>query len=166
MRGSMLYARASLLLVLAGASVASAQDPAAPAAPDAAATAAPSAEAAPQPAEPGGLLEYQRGSYRDPFRSLEEPKPDAMRPRPPGPAGMLIEEVDVIGILSGPKGAMILIIGTDGLGYSLTEGTELYDGKVLTIDEGDGKVVFRQNVNDPNLIKPYRDIERRLETAS
>lgn len=157
----MLYARAWILLLLAGASVASAQNPAVPAAPSALAV-----EAAPQAAEPGGLLEYQRGSYRDPFRSLEEPKPDAMRPRPPGPAGMLIEEVDVIGILSGPKGAMILIIGTDGLGYSLTEGTELYDGKVLTIDEGDGKVVFRQNVNDPNLIKPYRDIERRLETAS
>ena len=164
MRGSVLCAHASLLLLLAGATVASAQDPAPAAAPPA--PAAPAAEAAPPPAEAGGLLEYQRGTYRDPFRSLDDPKPDAMRPRPPGPAGMLIEEVDVIGILSGPKGSMILIIGTDGLGYSLTEGTELYDGKVLTIDEGDGKVVFRQNVNDPNLIKPYRDIERRLETAS
>jgi len=161
MRGSVLCAHASLVLLLAGATAARAQDAAPPATPG-----APAAEAAPPPAESGGLLEYQRGTYRDPFRSLEEPKPDAMRPRPPGPAGMLIEEVDVIGILSGPKGAMILIIGTDGLGYSLTEGTELYDGKVLTIDEGDGKVVFRQNVNDPNLIKPYRDIERRLETAS
>jgi hypothetical protein len=134
MRGSVLCAHASLVLLLTGASAARAQDAAAPAAP-----AAPAAEAAPPPAEAGGLLEYQRGTYRDPFRSLEDPKPDAMRPRPPG---------------------------TDGLGYSLTEGTELYDGKVLTIDEGDGKVVFRQNVNDPNLIKPYRDIERRLETAS
>lgn len=159
MRGSMLGASASILLLLAGVSIASAQDPAAP-------PPLPAAEVVPQAAESGGLLDYQRGTFRDPFRSLEDPKPDATRPRPPGPAGMLIEEVDVIGILSGPKGAMILIIGTDGLGYSLTEGTELYDGKVLTIDEGDGKVVFRQNVNDPNLIKPYRDIERRLETAS
>jgi hypothetical protein len=163
MRRSVLCAGVSLALLLAGAAAANAQDAAAPAP---ATPAAPAAEAAPPPAESGGLLEYQRGTFRDPFRSLEEPKPDAMRPRPPGPAGMLIEEVDVIGILSGPKGSMILIIGTDGLGYSLTEGTELYDGKVLTIDERDGRVVFRQNVNDPNLIKPYRDIERRLETAS
>jgi hypothetical protein len=129
------------------------------------AAAAPAAAPAP-PSDTGGVIPYQRGTYRDPFRSLDEPKPEANRPRPAGPPGMLIEEIDVVGILSGPKGAMVLIMGTDGLGYSLTEGSELYDGKVLHIDPKGGIVVFRQNVNDPNLIKPYRDIERRLDTAS
>lgn len=146
---------AALLLIPAGA-LAQDAPPAAPAA----------AEAPPPPADQGGTIEYQRGTFRDPFRSLDEPKPEEQRPRPPGPGGMLIEEIDLVGILSGPKGAMILIIGTDGLGYSLSEGTELYDGKVLRIDHEAGTVVFRQNVNDPNLIKPYRDIERRLDTAS
>ena len=59
-----------------------------------------------------------------------------------------------------------IFVGSDGLGYSLTEGAELYDGWVLRIDRRSNAVVFRQNVNDPTRIKPYRDIERRIDTAS
>lgn len=114
----------------------------------------------------GSAVVYQRGDYRDPFRSLLEQRRKEEGPRPPGPAGMLIEEIDLVGILSGPKGAMILIVGSDGLGYSLTEGAELYDGWVLRIDRESNAVVFRQNVSDPTRIKPYRDIERRIDTAS
>jgi len=131
-------------------------------------------EPAEVPAEPAvapqssevGVLEYRRGSFRDPFRSLAKKGDPDRGPRPPGPAGMLIEEIDLVGVLSGPKGSMILIIGSDGLGYSLTEGAPLYDGRVLRIQESEGAVVFRQDVNDPNRIKPYRDIERKIETAS
>ncbi len=112
------------------------------------------------------VLEYIRGVYRDPFRSLREPKLLDEGPRPEGPPGMLIEEIDVVGVLSGPRGAMVLILGSDGLGYSLTEGSPLYDGVTLRINPDEGLVVFRQNVNDPNRIKPYRDIERRLDSGS
>ena len=112
------------------------------------------------------VIEYMRDSYRDPFRSLREPKVEDEGPRPEGPPGMLIEEIDLVGVLSGPRGAMALIIGSDGLGYSLTEGSPLYDGVVLRINPDEGLVVFRQNVNDPNRIKPYRDIERRLDSGS
>jgi hypothetical protein len=134
------------------------------------------AEEAPPPPAPSGegaqevaassVVEYFRGAFRDPFRSLKEPKIEDERPRPPGPPGMLIEEIDVVGVLSGPKGAMVLILGSDGLGYSLTEGSKLYDGVTLRIRPDEGLVVFRQNVNDPNRIKPYRDIERRLDSGS
>lgn len=112
------------------------------------------------------VVEYLRGSYRDPFRSLREPKLVDDQPRPAGPPGMLIEEIDVVGVLSGPRGAMVLILGSDGLGYSLTEGSQLYDGVTLRINPDEGLVIFRQDVNDPNRIKPYRDIERRLDSGS
>ncbi len=111
-------------------------------------------------------LKYRRGKFRDPFRSLEDQGLGERGPRPPGPAGMLIEEIDLVGVLTGPKGSMVLIIGSDGLGYSLQEGSPLYDGKVLRINDDVGLVIFRQDVNDPNRIKPYRDIERRIESAS
>jgi hypothetical protein len=126
---------------------------------------APSGEGA-QEVAASSVVEYKRGVFRDPFRSLKEPKIEDERPRPPGPPGMLIEEIDVVGVLSGPKGAMVLILGSDGLGYSLTEGSKLYDGVTLRIRPDEGLVVFRQNVNDPNRIKPYRDIERRLDSGS
>ena len=119
-----------------------------------------------QPQGESSVLEYIRGTYRDPFRSLREPKLVDAGPRPDGPPGMLIEEIDVVGVLSGPRGAMVLILGSDGLGYSLTEGSPLYDGVTLRINPDEGLVVFRQNVNDPNRIKPYRDIERRLDSGS
>ena len=111
-------------------------------------------------------LRYDRENYRDPFRSLFEQQPQEQGPRPPGTPGMLIEEIDLVGILSGPRGTMILIIGPDGMGYSLTEGAPLYDGRVLRINQSQQLVVFRQDVNDPTRIKPYRDIERRLDSAS
>ena len=117
-----------------------------------------------EPTQPS-VLRYERGNFRDPFRSLEGGMANR-GPRPPGPAGMLIEEIDLVGVLTGPKGRMILIIGSDGLGYSLQEGSDLYDGRVLRIQEEEGLVIFRQDVNDPNRIKPYRDIERRIESAS
>ena len=123
------------------------------------------AEKVQEPIDPS-ILRYERRNFRDPFRSLEKMGMADRGPRPPGPAGMLIEEVDLVGVLAGPKGAMILIIGSDGLGYSLQEGSDLYDGKVLRIQEEEGLVIFRQEVNDPNRIKPYRDIERRIESAS
>ena len=112
------------------------------------------------------VIEYHRASFRDPFRSLREPKLADDKPRPEGPPGMLIQEIDVVGVLSGPRGNMVLILGSDGLGYSLTAGSPLYDGVILRIDPSESLVVFRQDVNDPNRIKPYRDIERRLDSGS
>lgn len=126
----------------------------------------PSTPAPPPEQVESSVLEYVRGVYRDPFRSLREPKMKEDEPRPEGPPGMLIEEIDVVGVLSGPRGAMVLILGSDGLGYSLTEGAPLYDGVTLRINPDEGLVVFRQDVNDPNRIKPYRDIERRLDSGS
>lgn len=128
--------------------------------------AAPSTDAQNKGRNLSSVVEYKRHPFRDPFRSLKEPRPEEGGPRPPGPPGMLIEEIDVVGMLAGPQGAMVLIVGNDGLGYALSEGSQLYDGKVLRIDEESGTIYFRQKVNDPNRIKPYRDIERQLDAGS
>jgi hypothetical protein len=44
-------------------------------------------------------------------------------------------------------------------------GDQLYDGRIIQINRTTGQVVFRQEINDPRSIKPYRDITKRLYTA-
>ncbi len=115
------------------------------------------------------LLSGQRFSYdpagrRDPFRSLFEEQ--ALRrkgPRPRGVAGMLVTEVQLTGIVRDPrKGDLAVFTGTDNRGYFLRVGDEVYDGTLLAIDARSGSVTFRQQVDDPRLIKPYRDVVKRL----
>lgn len=115
------------------------------------------------------LLSGQRFSYdpagrRDPFRSLFEEQ--ALRrkgPRPRGVSGMLVTEIELTGIVRNPaKGDIAVFMGTDNKGYFLRVGDEVYDGTLLAIDAGSGAVTFRQQVDDPRLIKPYRDVVKRL----
>ena len=55
--------------------------------------------------------------------------------------------------------------GSDNKGYFLKVGDTLYDGKITRISRNPGVVMFRQEVNDPRSIKPYRDVTKRLTTA-
>ena len=109
---------------------------------------------------------YDPAGRRDPFRSLV----DAMNsigkgPRPRGIAGMLISEVDLVGIVQKGKSHIAFFNGSDNKGYFLKVGDTLYDGKIIRIDRNTGTVVFRQDINDPRSIKPYRDVSKRLTTA-
>lgn len=115
------------------------------------------------------LLSGQRFSYdpagrRDPFRSLFEEQ--ALRrkgPRPRGVSGMLITEIELTGIVrDSRRGDIAVFMGTDNKGYFLRVGDEVYDGTLMAIDGGTGTVTFRQQVDDPRLIKPYRDVVKRL----
>jgi hypothetical protein len=115
------------------------------------------------------LLTGQRFSYdpagrRDPFRSLyEEIGMKRKGPRPKGVAGMLVTEVDLTGIVHDPAGGdLAVFMGSDNKGYFLRVGDEVYDGTVIAVDPGGGTVTFRQQVDDPRLIKPYRDVVKRL----
>ncbi len=109
---------------------------------------------------------YDPAGRRDPFRSLVDSltvgKPGE---RPRGIQGMLISEVDLVGIVQKGREAMAFFNGSDNKGYFLKVGDTLYDGKITRINRNQGIVVFRQEVNDPRSIKPYRDVTKRLTTA-
>lgn len=109
---------------------------------------------------------YDPAGRRDPFRSLVDPLNAAQRgPRPRGIAGMLISEVDLVGIVQKGKQHFAFFNGSDNKGYFLKVGDSLFDGKIIRIDRNTGTVMFRQDVNDPRSIKPYRDVTKRLASA-
>lgn len=109
---------------------------------------------------------YDPAGRRDPFRSLVDSLiAGRMGKRPRGIRGMLIAEVDLVGIVKQGSGALAFFNGSDNKGYFLRVGDTLYDGKITRINHGKGVVVFRQEVNDPRSIKPYRDVTKRLTTA-
>lgn len=115
------------------------------------------------------LLSGQRFSYdpagrRDPFRSLFESVPlNKKGPRPKGVAGMLVAEVNLVGIVRDASGGnLAFFTGSDNKGYFLHVGDEVYDGTLITVDPQSGVATFRQQVDDPRLIKPYRDVVKRL----
>ncbi len=110
----------------------------------------------------GKRFTYDPGGRRDPFRSLLEQVSRFKGPRPKGIAGMLIGEVDLVGTVKDPKGNLAFFKGSDGKGYFLHVGEEVYDGRIIDIDPAAGTVTFRQRVDDPRQIKPYRDITKRL----
>jgi Tfp pilus assembly protein PilP len=108
---------------------------------------------------------YDPAGRRDPFRSLMEQTKADKGPRPKGIAGMLISEVDLVGIVQKGKDNVAFFNGSDNKGYFLRVGDQLYDGRIIQINRTTGQVVFRQEINDPRSIKPYRDITKRLYTA-
>jgi hypothetical protein len=114
----------------------------------------------------GKRFTYDPAGRRDPFRSLVE-KLDIERqgPRPSGIAGMLISEVDLVGIVDDPEGDLAFFSGSDNRGYFLRVGQKLYDGQIIRIDTRSRRVIFRQEVNDPRLIKPFREVVKELNTV-
>jgi len=116
------------------------------------------------------LLSGQRFAYdpdgrRDPFLNLFRtmgvvPK-GGVRPR--GSAGMLVSELDLTGIVQDATGGDVaLVTGSDNKGYFLRVGDQVFDGTVIAVDSRLGNLTFRQQVDDPRRIKPYRDVVKRL----
>lgn len=104
---------------------------------------------------------YEVRGRRDPFRSLLlRSQDDRDRQRPPGIAGMLVEELSLQGTFRTRQGWIAMMRGGDNRSYLLRKGTTVYDGEVLEI--GPTEVVFRQNVNDPTSPKPFRDVVKAL----
>ena len=112
----------------------------------------------------GRQFSYDPGGRRDPFRSLfDEVALHHKGPRPRGVAGMLVGELNLTGIVRDARGGNLAVVtGTDNKGYFLRVGDEVYDGTVIAVDPTAGSVTFRQQVDDPRLIKPYRDVVKRL----
>ena len=106
---------------------------------------------------------YDPGERRDPFISLLQRTQAKELPqqRPEGVAGLLIDEIEVKGIfqLQGRKFAQVQTSDKDK-SYLIQEGDQLYDGEVVSI--ADGEVTFKQVVNDPSVIKPFREVVKKL----
>ncbi|NJN63984.1 MAG: hypothetical protein HC882_03300 [Acidobacteria bacterium] len=111
----------------------------------------------------GEHFSYDSQGRRDPFESLVKAQPVAPGKRPKGVAGMVVTEIDLKGIATDTGGHRIALFrGSDNRGYSLREGDIVYDARLISIDVVSGSVVFRQEVDDPRRIKPYRDVIKRL----
>jgi Tfp pilus assembly protein PilP len=112
----------------------------------------------------GRQFSYDPAGRRDPFEPLVKAnkiEPEGKRPR--GIAGMLISEISLKGIVRDGSGHLVAMFnGSDNKGYQLREGDVVYDGRILDIDAMRGEVLFRQRVDDPRRIKPYRDVTKRL----
>ena len=115
----------------------------------------------------GRHFTYDPAGRRDPFEPLVRATPLGKRgKRPKGIAGMLVSEIDLRGISTDVRGgSLALFTGSDNRGYTLRVGDVVYDGRVISIDKAMGIVVFRQNVDDPRRIKPYRDVFKKLYPA-
>jgi len=113
----------------------------------------------------GNSFSYDPGDRRDPFLSPQDVLQAQMAGQICQGEGMecwLIQEVTIIGVLHRASGDVALVIGPDGYGTTLHEGDTLYDGEVRSINSETGLVVFRQKINDPSRIKPFRDVEKGL----
>ena len=125
--------------------------------------AAPTTEPVPEGIEitEGSGFRYEARGRRDPFVSLalgiDVLSPDV---RPPGLAGMLIQEVSLRGIVKTVDGYIAMIQGTDNKSYFARDGERLYDGNIQSID--DARVVFRQEINDPLRIEKFQTVEKTL----
>jgi type IV pilus assembly protein PilP len=164
---------AVFVFLCAAAAAAQAQAPAAHATP----APTPQAVIAPVPESPGqGLLDqdessmqgrsysYDPAGRRDPFRSLlvREQNRGGVQ-RPPGIAGISIDDLVVHGIWKTKAGYVAQIRATDNKSYLIRAGDLLYDGEVTRV--GPNEVSFRQNLNDPQSVKPFREVTKQLNAT-
>jgi Tfp pilus assembly protein PilP len=113
----------------------------------------------------GRAYTYDPAGRRDPFRSLlVRPEDRARGERPPGIAGMSIDDIVVHGIWKTRSGYIAQVRATDNKAYLVRGGDLLYDGEVTRV--GPNEVVFRQNINDPQSVKPFREVTKQLNVST
>lgn len=104
---------------------------------------------------------YEVGGRRDPFRSLLVRNPsDKERVRPPGLAGVMVDELELQGTIKVKQGWVAMMRGPDNKSHLIRKGTTLFDGEVIEVSSAE--VTFRQNVNDPTNPKPFREVVKAL----
>ena len=114
----------------------------------------------------GSGFTYDPGNRRDPFKSLlaAPDRPEFRGPRPEGVPGLLIDEIDLTGIFRTSKGFVAQVVAANQKkSYLLKEGDQLYDGDVVSINRNE--VVFKQIVQDPTALKPFREVVKSLNPS-
>lgn len=107
---------------------------------------------------------YRPKSIRDPFVNPYQKRAQTRRIQKPGIAGMLISEVELVGIIKKGDEYIAFFNGTDNLGYFLKVNNELEDGRIEKITED--TVVFEQRIQDPTAIRKTREVIKRLHPLS
>lgn len=110
-----------------------------------------------------GTYSYDPGARRDPFRSLVRQRDLDAPPgeRPEGIAGLLIDELEVQGIFVTEDGPVAQVMSaSQPTSLLLRPGDRLWDGDVVSISLGE--VVFKQTINDPTALKPFREVVKQL----
>ena len=106
---------------------------------------------------------YDPGNRRDPFKSLLAARERVVLrgPRPEGIPGLLVDEIDVTGIYLTVDGPVAQVASADReKSYLLRVGDQLYDGDVVSITGREA--VFKQIVDDPTALKPFREVVKKL----
>jgi type IV pilus assembly protein PilP len=112
----------------------------------------------------GRSYTYDPAGRRDPFRSLlVRPEDRARGDRPAGVAGMSIDDIVIYGIWKTRSGYIAQVRATDNKSYLIRPGDLLFDGEVTRV--GPNEVVFRQNINDPQSVKPFREVTKQLNVT-
>jgi len=114
----------------------------------------------------GSGFSYDPGNRRDPFKSLlaGPDRPEFRGQRPEGVPGLLIDEIDLTGIFHTSKGFVAQVVAANQKkSYLLKEGDQLYDGDVVSINHNE--VVFKQVVQDPTALKPFREVVKSLNPS-
>jgi hypothetical protein len=111
----------------------------------------------------GSSFTYDPGNRRDPFKSLliAPDRPEFRGARPEGIPGLLIDEIDLKGIYRTARGYVAQVNASNQKkSYLLKEGDQLFDGDVIGIHKNE--VVFKQIVQDPTALKPFREVVKSL----
>ena len=114
----------------------------------------------------GSGFSYDPGNRRDPFKSLlaGPDRPEIRGPRPEGVPGLLIDEIDLRGIFHTSKGFVAQVVASNQKkSFLLKEGDQLFDGDVVSINKNE--VVFKQVVQDPTALKPFREVVKSLNPS-
>jgi hypothetical protein len=119
------------------------------------------AQAVPAPAP---AYSYSPDGRRDPFISLAGRGSDGKTSgaRPPGVAGLLINEIGIKGIVRDHSGFIAMVQGTDNRTYVIRAGDRLMDGTVKAIVQD--AVVFSQDVNDPLSLVKQKEIRKNMRS--
>ena len=76
---------------------------------------------------------------------------------------VLVDDLVVHGIWKTRSGYVAQIRATDNKSYLIRAGDLLYDGEVTRV--GPNEVSFRQNLNDPQSVKPFREVTKQLNAT-
>ncbi len=114
----------------------------------------------------GTGFSYDPGNRRDPFKSLlsSPDRPEIRGPRPEGVPGLLIDEIDLTGVFRTSRGWVAQVVAANQKkSYLLRVGDQVFDGDVVGINKNE--VVFKQIVQDPTALKPFREVVKSLNPS-